>query len=582
MDDRREAETPGTATTGGQLLSFLEQIGENLRRKRLLEWGSRIGFWSTALALVTLAIWYFAESFPVWVPALVLGFGLGGLAMLTAFSKRPPASEVARYLDARLAAHERYLTAEQCAREGNNNEVEDALLEQISVECGGMSAARLAPMEPPWETWGAVSILVAVLVFLLLWLAQWLIGMLAAPTVDEPVKQLVQEMKKVEQELKKPEAGKEANDVAKKLAQLMDDLAKGKKPDPETVRKALLDLPQVQKAMEQAGQKSPKLGRVAQFLSKSNFADRMDKALQSKDMKEVTDLSRELAQSIQDTGDDSPKAQQQQKSGQQQQSQQQSQQPPQQASAKGKPCESGPPGAKGQNGAGGQGGSVGPGASSGASSSAAGVPGAGAGKGKGSGGGGASPGANVTLGQGGGGGSPIESNSSSPSSDSDGGRGGQNQPGAQGSSQGQGSGNSAGQSGGAQGQQAGKDGKDGKDPGQSGGAQGQQAGKDSKEGKDPGQSGGAQGQQAGKDGQGANGQKAGEGGKQPDGKQGGEAGQSQPGKGMAGNGPGGSFASQAPMTPREKDLLDKLKQVAQGGKGKASGDVLKEMGKVLS
>ncbi|MBI2945572.1 MAG: hypothetical protein HYY25_15370 [Candidatus Wallbacteria bacterium] len=600
-------EAPKTAAPGSakQLLQFLDAIGENMRRRRVLEWGSRIGFWSVVSALVTLLLWYFAQACPAWVPALVLGFGLGGAAVLAALSPRPPAAAVARFLDARLKGQERYMTAEQCAREGGTNDVEVAFLEQIAGECGGMSPGRLVPVEPPWETWGTVSLFVATLVFLLLWMAQALLAHWTAPAVAPPVEQLVQQMKKVEAELKKPECGKEANDVASKLSKLLDDLAKGKKPDPEAVRKALLELPQVQKALEQQGAKSPKLGRVAQFLSKSNFAEKMDKALQDNDMQQVADLSRELAQSIQDTGSkqQQPEQQQQQQAGAQDQAAPGGQE--------GKPQDPGKKKSAGQCDKPGGSGGKGAGAGGKSASGGQGSPGAGAGAGAGG-----KPGqsANVTLSQGSG-------SEGSMGSSGAGSGAGQNQPGAQGSNQGQGSGNSPGTSQGGKpdssagadssgkgqdaagkegGQESGKDGA-GKQAGAQAGKDGQGAGSGkpggTEAGKDPsgGKPGGADaakgaagekpGEGAGKDGAGSRaGAQPGKdgGGQKPDGSAGGaKPGGQQQQQANGANGQGQSFSPQGPMTPKEKDLLDKLKQVAEGGKGKSAEDVLRDMGKVL-
>ncbi|MBI4867928.1 MAG: hypothetical protein HY816_13370 [Candidatus Wallbacteria bacterium] len=536
-EEARVEEAPKTAAPGSakQLLQFLDAIGENMRRRRVLEWGSRIGFWSVVSALVTLLLWYFAQACPAWVPALVLGFGLGGAAVLAALSPRPPAAAVARFLDARLKGQERYMTAEQCAREGGTNDVEVAFLEQIAGECGGMSPGRLVPVEPPWETWGTVSLFVATLVFLLLWMAQALLAHWTAPAVAPPVVQLVQQMKKVEAELKKPECGKQANDVASKLSKLLDDLAKGKKPDPEAVRKALLELPQVQKALEQQGAKSPKLGRVAQFLSKSNFAEKMDKALQDNDMQQVADLSRELAQSIQDTGSEQqqPEQQQQQQAGAQDQAAPGGQE--------GKPQDPGKKKSAGQCDKPGGSGGKGAGAGGKSASGGQGSPGAGAGAGAGG-----KPGqsANVTLSQGSG-------SEGSMGSSGAGSGAGQNQPGAQGSNQGQGSGNSPGTSqGGKPDSSAGADSSGQGTTGQGGGKEGQAAKQpgDGKEGAGQDSSGKGQdaagkegGQESGKDGAGK--QAGAQAGKDGQGAGSGKPGGTEAGKDPSGGKPGGADAA---------------------------------------
>lgn len=262
-----------------------------------------------APSAVLLAVHPFAPIPYAMVLVVLLPFlgGLGGLAWYR-FS-RPALGGTVHELDRHLKSYDRFTTAFQCAKVGPRNSVEAELVRTTEAAAGRLQPGILVPRGLPRETKAAVGLAAFVLMGLVALIPRGdaLKRMARDVVVDRQVRKIEKMLEKAAKDGRKIDP-----ELAKKLDGLMKDVRDAKSLDEvfQTAREALAE---IERAAAKSGDPAAlaaarKLGRVAEYLTRSRTARELADALSKGDLQRAARLGEQLAQEVKKTGMDPDEA----------------------------------------------------------------------------------------------------------------------------------------------------------------------------------------------------------------------------------------------------------------------------------
>jgi hypothetical protein len=262
-----------------------------------------------APSAVLLAIHPFAPIPYALVLVMVLPIlgGFGGL--LWYWFSRPVLGGTVHELDRHLKSYDRFTTAYECAQQGPRNSVEEELVRTTERAAGRLQPGILVPRGLPRETKAAVGLAAFVLMGLVALVPRGdaLKRMARDAVVDRQVRKIEKMLEKAAKDGRKIDP-----ELAKKLSGLMNDVKDAKSLDDvfKTAREALAE---IERAAAKSGDPAAlaaarKLGRVAEYLTRSRTARELAEALEKGDLQRAARLGEQLAQEVKKTGMDPDEA----------------------------------------------------------------------------------------------------------------------------------------------------------------------------------------------------------------------------------------------------------------------------------